>query len=191
MLLLSFFTADLTSSIRHKSLIVFCTRKTAIFTKTKQMHLSRIYPLRHYKSLPQNCRDVILPTCIALKITEHIARSHCNLKSDPFLISLKPGFHIIVRIVRIALIVSKCVQAIGTIIWKCSKKIRTIRTIGTIAIARIASISIRAIGTIGNFCKRSNGNLLQTIETIGTIGTIQNCPRMQHVLPRFQNGGIT
>ena len=175
MLLLSFFTADLTSSIRHKSLIVFCTRKTAIFTKTKQMHLSRIYPLRHYKSLPQNCRDVILPTCIALKITEHIARSHCNLKSDPFLISLKPGFHIIVRIVRIAPIVSKCVQAIGTIIWKCSKKIRTIRT----------------IGTIGNFCKRSNGNLLQTIETIGTIGTIQNCPRMQHVLPRFQNGGIT
>ena len=49
-------------------------------------------------------------------------KGRARVISDP---PLKPGFHIIVRIVPIAApIVSKCVQAIGTIIWKCSKKIR-------------------------------------------------------------------
>ena len=54
---------------------------------------------------------------------------------------LKPGFHMIVRIVPIVPVVSKNVQAIGTIIWKHfpddRRRSQTTRTIGTITIVRI------------------------------------------------------
>ena len=55
--------------------------------------------------------------------------------------SLKPGFHIIVRI---APIVSKCVKTIGTILWKHCRdepgRSQAIRTTRTIAIAWIEKI---------------------------------------------------
>ena len=55
---------------------------------------------------------------------------------------LKPGFHMIVRIIRIVPVVSKNFQAIGTIIWKHipddRRRSQTTRTIGTITIVRIA-----------------------------------------------------
>ena len=82
--------------------------------------------------------------------------------------AIKPGFHIIIRIVLIAPIVSKCVQAIGTIIWKCSETIN--------------QHFYPAIGTIGNFCKKSNETRFQAI---GTIDTNQNCPRKQQFLQDF------
>ena len=62
---------------------------------------------------------------------------------------IKPGFHMIVRIVPIVSVVSKNVQAIGTIIWKHfpddRRRSQTTRTIGTITIVRIELCSIRTI----------------------------------------------
>ena len=74
------------------------------------------------------------------------------------LLPLQPGFYIIV---------SKCVQAIGTIIWKCSKENRDVRDLPD------RQRFFRVIGTIENFCERLNGNHFQAM---GTIETIQMVP---------------
>ena len=70
----------------------------------------------------------------------------------------------IVQIVPIVPVVSKNVQAIGTIIWKHfpddRRRSQTTRTIGTITIVRIELYSIRL-----NFFFETTG----TIETIWTI----------------------
>ena len=96
---------------------------------------------------------------------------------------LKPGFHIIVRIVTIAPDHLKmCSGDRDDHMEMLQKKLGTIRTIGTIT---IASISIRAIGTIGNFCKQSNGNHFQTIESgrlgrSGRFKTVSECSMFLH-----------
>ena len=104
-----------------------------------------------------------------IKSNKHCAKASKVHPSD----GIKLGFHIIVWIVPIIPIVSKCVQAIGTIIWKCPKKIRDDRD------DRDRPDRLHFYPGDRDdrkFCRRSNGNRFQTIRTIGTI---QNCPRMQ------------
>ena len=85
----------------------------------------------------------------------------------------------IVRIVPIVPVVSKNVQAIGTIIWKHfpddRRRSQTTRTIGTIAHDRGDREKSEAIKW-----KHS-----QTIGTIGTIGTIEVYPRKHHSRQHF------
>ena len=93
----------------------------------------------------------------------------------------------IVRIVPIVPVVSKNVQAIGTIIWKHfpddRRRSQTTRTIGTITIVRIELCSIRTIAHDRGDREKSEAikwKHSQTIGTIGTIGTIEVYPRKHH-----------
>ena len=89
---------------------------------------------------------------------------------------LKPGFHMIVRIVPIVPVVSKNVQAIGTIIWKHfpddRRRSQTTRTIGTIAHDR-------------GDREKSEAIKWKHSQTIGTIGTIEVYPRKHHSRHHF------
>ena len=97
---------------------------------------------------------------------------------------LKPGFHMIVRIVPIVPVVSKNVQAIGTIIWKHfpddRRRSQTTRTIGTITIVRTELCSIRTIAHDRGDREKSEAIKWKHSQTIGTIGTIEVYPRNHH-----------
>ena len=102
---------------------------------------------------------------------------------------LKPGFHMIVRIVPIVPVVSKNVQAIGTIIWKHfpddRRRSQTTRTIGTITIVRIELCSIRTIAHDRGDREKSEAIKWKHSQTIGTIGTIEVYPRKHHSRHHF------
>ena len=74
---------------------------------------------------------------VTTKLTKAAVRVQCVLK---------PGYHIIFRIVPIAPVVSKLTQAIRRLYGNASKTLGKTRTI-----ARIANSSIRAIGVIETF----------------------------------------
>ena len=101
----------------------------------------------------------------------------------------KPGFHMIVRIVPIVPVVSKNVQAIGTIIWKHfpddRRRSQTTRTIGTITIVRIELCSIRTIVHDRGDREKSEAIKWKHSQTIGTIGTIEVYPRKHHSRHHF------
>ena len=90
----------------------------------------------------------------------------------------------IVRIVPIVPVVSKNVQAIGTIIWKHfsddRRRSQTTRTIGTITIVRIELCSIRTIAHDRGDREKSEAIKWKHSQTIGTIGTIEVYPRKHH-----------
>ena len=90
----------------------------------------------------------------------------------------------IVRIVPIVPVVSKNVQAIGTIIWKHfpddRRRSQTTRTIGTITI----TITITIAHDRGDR-EKSEAIKWKHSQTIGTIGTIEVYPRKHHSRHHF------
>ena len=107
---------------------------------------------------------------------------------------VQPGFHMIVRIVSIVPVVSKNVQAIGTIIWKHfpddRRRSQTTRTIGTITIVRIELCSIRTIAHDRGDREKSEAIKWKHSQTIGTIGTIEVYPRKHHSRHHFSRFSV-
>ena len=96
----------------------------------------------------------------------------------------------IVRIVPIVPVVSKNVQAIGTIIWKHfpddRRRSQTTRTIGTITIVRIELCSIRTIAHDRGDREKSEAIKWKHSQTIGTIEVYPRKHHSRHHFSRFR-----